>query len=371
MARPRKHYGKWRIRWVDQDGARHSETFDSRQDAEFALQRHEIEVKEVRRGLRGLILPNKTVNDICDYWEERRVPLKRSPKDDRSAMRKHLRPLLGAVRLQDLNVGHADLLRAERSHLHAKTIRNILTLLTTMLNVATELGWLTRAPKLRKPRVPVFSTDFSFLRTKDEIARFLRAAKAEGELPFAFYAAAIYSGMRQGELAGLRWADVDLDARRIVVQRSYDGPTKAGDVRYVPVLDPLLPVLRAWRLMCPGDIVFPNQLGAMQGRCARLFQEIFHRVLDAAGFERAQRNGKRRWYIRFHDLRHTFASHWVMGGGDLFRLQKILGHKTVQMTMRYAHLAPDAFVGDFGRLGTGATTEEGTLLQFPATEVAH
>jgi len=370
MARPRKHYGKWRIRWVDEHRGRHSETFDTFDEAVFAQQKHELEVKEIKRGLRGSIQPNKTVGDICDYWLERRVPLKRSPKDDRSVIKKHIRPLLGDVRLRDLSVGHADLLRAERTYLDLKTVHNILTLLISMLNVAVDLGWLAKVPRIRKPRIPVFSKDFSYLRTREEVARFLRAANAEGELPYAFYATAIYTGMRQGELAGLRWSDIDLDARRITVQRSYDGPTKAGDVRYVPILDPMLPVLRAWRLMSPGDIVFPNQGGRMQGRCARLYQEIFHRVLDAAGFEKVQRNGKTRRHIRFHDLRHTFASHWVTGGGDLFRLQKILGHKTVAMTMRYAHLTVDAFTGDYGRLGAGAPVEEGRVVALPGTSVS-
>ena len=62
--------------------------------------------------------------------------------------------------------------------------------------------------------------------------------------------------------------------------------------------------------------------------------------------------------MRFHDLRHTFASQWVLKGGDLFKLQKILGHQSVQMTMRYAHLAPDAFREDYQRLNgasVGAT----------------
>lgn len=80
----------------------------------------------------------------------------------------------------------------------------------------------------------------------------------------------------------------------------------------------------------------------------RVFCERFRRVLDAAGFEPPK--GKRQaHYIRFHDLRHTFASHWMMQGGDLFKLQKILGHKSTELTLRYAHLSPDAFAGDLGR----------------------
>jgi hypothetical protein len=67
---------------------------------------------------------------------------------------------------------------------------------------------------------------------------------------------AVFTGMRAGELGGLRWDDVDFDKRLVTVQRSFDGPTKAGDVRYVPILDALLPVLRAWRLRCGGGFVF-------------------------------------------------------------------------------------------------------------------
>jgi hypothetical protein len=55
MARPRKHYGKWRIRWVDEHRCRQSETFDTPDEADFAQQKHELEVKEVKRGLRGSI----------------------------------------------------------------------------------------------------------------------------------------------------------------------------------------------------------------------------------------------------------------------------------------------------------------------------
>ena len=136
----------------------------------------------------------------------------------------------------------------------------------------------------------------------------------------------------------------------ITVQRSFHGPTKAGDVRYVPIMDVLRPILRAWQLKAGGCwLVFPNERDGMHAQSARIFQERLHRVLDAAGFPRPPADERAVHYVNFHGLRHTFASHWVMAGGDLFRLQKILGHKTVQMTMRYAHLQPSAFAEDRGR----------------------
>jgi site-specific recombinase XerD len=122
-------------------------------------------------------------------------------------------------------------------------------------------------------------------------------------------------------------------------------------------------VLRAWLLKCPGTVVFPNQAGSMHGESAHIFQEILHRVLDDAGFPKLGEGDHQRRYIRFHDLRHTFASHWMMNGGDLFKLQRILGHKSVTMTQRYAHLAPEAFAADHGRLGGQNALAEGVVVQ--------
>ena len=351
MGKPVKHYGKWRIRWVDETDQRQSANFDDFKEAAHQLRMNELEVEEIRRKVRSPRPPDKTFDELCDYWLKNRAPQKRSENHDQSIIRRHLRPAFGPLLLKDLGVIEVDRFIALQAHLDKKTLSNHLTLLITMLNMAVDLCWLMRVPRIRKPKVRLFEKDFRFLRTEEEIARFLRAAREEGELSFSLYATAVDTGMREGEIAGLRWEDVDFERRLITVQRSFDGPTKAGDVRYVPILDVLLPIMRSWRLRCPGAMVFPNRDGGMYGKSGRIFQEVFHRVLDAAGFPKAERNGKIRRYVTFHDLRHTFASSWVANGGDIFKLQKILGHKSIQMTQRYAHLAPTAFAGDYGRLG--------------------
>jgi integrase len=295
---------------------------------------------------------------LFDYWLEKRAIRKRSQKDDESIIRKHLRPRFGAMRLRDIGVENGDEYLSEKiddAGLSEKTVSNHLTLLTTMLNLATtfKVPWLVRVPKFHKPKIGLFSRDYQWLRSADEVRRLLVAARTEDEHVYVFYSMAVYTGMRAGELAAVEWPDIDFDQRLITVQRSFDGPTKSDRVRYVPILDPLLPVLRAWRLRHPGRPVFTNQRGTMFQPSSRIFQEVLHRVLLAAEFPKVQRSGKERPYVRFHDLRHTFASHWAMRGGDLFKLQKILGHQSVQMTMRYAHLAPDAFKDDYARLGAG------------------
>ena len=352
MSKPTKHYGKWRIRWIDEFGRRQSAVVDDHKAALLELRQRELEADERRRGIRDPAPTERTFVDIAEYWERERIPLKRSGNDDKSIL-KHLRPAFARMKLSAFAgwIMAVDRYRASKAHLNVKTVVNHLTLLGSLLRLAHELGWMPRLPKIRKPKVRLISQDYCFLRTADEVRRFLVAAEQEGEQTLVLYASAVYTGAREGELAALQWADVDFENRLVVIQRSFDGPTKADDVRYVPILDPLLPILRAWRLRAPGRLVFTNRDGRMYQPSSRVFQEALHRVLRAAGFQKVTRNGKERHYIRFHDLRHSFASHWVMGGGDLFKLQKILGHKTVQMTMRYAHLQPTAFRDDYARLG--------------------
>lgn len=371
MAKPTKHYDTWRIRWTDETGKRRSATFTEKKTAELALRKAELEAEERRRGLRPPELQPRTFLDASEYWRTHRAPQKRSQGDDLSMLRQ-LEPHFGKLLLSDRAgwVIAVDQYRTHKARLNRKTVANHLTLLGSILRVAHELGWMEQLPVIRKPRVRLHSTDYSYLRTGEEEARFLRAAVPEGRMVYVLYLTAISTGLRAGELAGLQWADVDFGTRLITVQRSFEQPTKSDDVRYVPILDSLLPELRRWRLEQPGRLVFTNQNGTMLGKCARAYQEVLRRVLDRANFPRIQRGGKERRYIHFHDLRHTFASRWVMKGGDLFKLQKILGHKSMAMTLRYAHLQPSAFAEDYGRFGVGDPAHSGSVVELPVSRRA-
>ena len=318
---PSKHRGKWRARWTDEHGKRQSALFFSKREAEAFERRKKAEVDDVHRGLRAPRGPERTVGDALDVWLENRAKIKRSGKHDKSIIKAHLRPAFGVLKLTAFHTGHTDAFCLERTHLGKKTLNNHLTLLVSVLNYVKDMGWVERVPRIRKPRVRVCDKDFAFLRTSDEIRRFLAAAEEEGPLVFALYATDIYTGLRAGEQAGMEWPQIDLDRRLITVDRSYDGPTKAEDIRYVPILDPLLPVLREWRLRCPSKLVFPNQRGAMQQPSARVFQEVLHRVLARAGFPKRVVGGRERWFITYHGLRHTFATCTV--GWQQLRAQSI------------------------------------------------
>ena len=348
--RPRKHYGKWRIRWTDAFGKRRSETHDDYAEALRALRRHEAEAIEIEQGIRAWTPQEHHFRELVHLWLETRAPLKRSADSDQSILRCHLLPAFGDHHLHQITILEVNRLIA-RTKRKPKTIHNILTLLIAMLNYAVDIGWMVAVPKIRKPVVRQAQSNFRYLRTREDIERFLASALTRGEHVHALYTTAVWTGMRFGELAGLRRTDIDLTKRLITVQRSYDHDTKNHDSRQVPVLDVLQPTLERWLGHGGGPIVFPNRDGRMLGSSPRIAQETLHSVLDAAGFPVTEVDGRKRRIITFHSLRHTFASHWMMQGGDLFKLQKILGHKSTQMTLRYAHLAPHAFSADFARFG--------------------
>jgi integrase len=312
-------------------------------------------VDEIKAGLKDKPVDRRTFKQLAQFWLENRASQKKKPEDDRSILRTHLLPSFGELYLDQITTEHVDKYKTGKmKYLSPQTVRNQMTLLISMLNAAVDMKWLRYVPRIKKPKVP--ERIFRYLCTEEEIKKLLIAAREEDPGVMEVYAAAIYTGMRAGELCGIQWSDIDLDRRLITVQRSYEKSTKTDKIRHIPILDPLLPILREWRLKCHSPLwVFPSQTGTMNIKSGRILQDIFHRCIQRAHLS----------YITFHDLRHTFASHWVMRGGDIFRLQKILGHSDINMTMRYAHLAPDVFKEDYSRLGTTALPE-GKLIKIQA-----
>jgi integrase len=137
---------------------------------------------------------------------------------------------------------------------------------------------------------------------------------------------ALNTGLRRGELFGLRWADVDLVRAIVTVQ---GGGAKSGQTRHVPLNSEAVAVLQAWRPTDadPAAYVFPGDSGAR-------LEDIKSAWLPLVSAAKVPA-------FRFHDLRHTFASNLVQAGIDLNTVRELLGHADLQMTLRYAHLAPE------------------------------
>ncbi|HXB27475.1 MAG TPA: site-specific integrase [Gemmatimonadaceae bacterium] len=162
------------------------------------------------------------------------------------------------------------------------------------------------------------------------------------------FASLIYTGLRIGEALGLEWADVRLSERRIRVHEKGGRRLKtASSQRDVPIAAPLAAVLEQHRTRVrsgPADAVFPSPYGD--------YWRALHR------FQRCVRGAKIA-PATIHDLRHTFGVHCAQAGVPLPRLQKLMGHASPVMTMRYMKHAPESyFAEDAARLAAslqGAT----------------
>jgi integrase len=147
---------------------------------------------------------------------------------------------------------------------------------------------------------------------------------------------AVATGMRASEIFGLLWSDVLYSEGLLAVRAKLKG----GKMRYVPMAPELASELRRFPVVIGEDRIFPPKPGATSGR--QRLEGSFEDLLERARIRD----------FRFHDLRHTFASWYMMNGGDLYELAKILGHSNIKMTERYAKLGREHIAR------TGSTARE-------------
>jgi len=202
------------------------------------------------------------------------------------------------------------------------TVRRYLAALSHTLTIAVnEWQWLDDSPmrkvnKLKEPRGRIrFLSD-------EERQRLLTACQASRNPHLHLVVVlALSCGARKGELVSLRWPDVDLKRGTLTFHE-----TKNGERRAVPLTGQALALMRQHAKVRRLDtaLVFPDA----SGKRALGIREAFEGAVERAGIVD----------FRFHDLRHTFASYLAMNGASLLEIAEVLGHKTLTMVKRYAHL---------------------------------
>lgn len=144
---------------------------------------------------------------------------------------------------------------------------------------------------------------------------------------------ALTTGMRISEIFGLKWDDLLYEEELIAVRAMLKG----GKVRYVPMPRELASEFNRYPAVLGEERIFPPEPGTKRAR--QRVDKSFETILELAGIAE----------FRFHDLRHTFASWYMMNGGDLYELAKILGHSNIKMTERYAKLGRNTWHGRVAR----------------------
>ena len=198
------------------------------------------------------------------------------------------------------------------------TVNRMLCRLRHMLNKAVEWQLLDESPMRRLKFLKKNNARLRYL-SLEECQRLVAACIAPHLK--AIVTVALHTGMRSGEIRNITWNDVDFASGFIIIRDS-----KNGEARHVPMDSALVDLFRSYPRNAKSDFVFTNASGDRLGWIQRGFRD----ALTRAGLSD----------LHFHDLRHTFASQWMMAGGELYALKDILGHKSITMTQGYAHLSP-------------------------------
>ena len=180
----------------------------------------------------------------------------------------------------------------------------------------------------------------------EQIRAFLEAETDEKYK--TLFLVAIMTGARQGEILGLKWSDVDFSKKQISINRTFNHgrfftPKTKGSVRRIDLAPVVVKELAGWKLKSGGQdegLIFPNEAGEPMNY-SNMVQRHFHQALQKAGTDR----------IRFHDLRHTFASLLLNQGTNIKYVQTQLGHSSPTVTLNvYSHLMKSENQEDVCRL---------------------
>lgn len=322
----------YKLRWRDSQGKHRQKTFPTRaerDDFKISLRRLEEEPD------------SRTFEEFSAVYLAEHCRVEKAPSQwraDERDLEAHLIPALGRIPLSELRPEHLLALRTRlatedvgryRRRLSPKTVNNVLTLARRIGAVAVERGLLRLNPfaKVKPLKLPTQTFDYWL---PEELERFCRFCKQLDPAFAELVEVAGKTGLRFGELRGLRCGDLDHEAGRIRVERSWCSktrtfvPPKNKTAATVPMADDVRKLLRTRKLMQGIDPIFDPDLFRNGGHRFEAF---------------CLKTGSR--VIRFHDLRHTFASTLVARGVPIYEVQKLLRHKSIQMTERYAHLAPE------------------------------
>lgn len=263
---------------------------------------------------------NPKFDDIKEKFLRRREHMRSWSRDDlsmRTLLKKFKGKTLMEIRPQDIE----DYIQYRKSEgLSNATINRELACLKRLFSLAIKWGDARRNPvcEVQFLEEPPGRTRFL---SKDEAKRLIEKASDHFK---PILITALNTGMRHGEIVGLTWDQVHIE--NVIDPYVELENTKNNKKRFIPLNEVMINLLINLRENSRNEkYVFPSKRGNQLFRTTKPFKN-------------ALKNTKIN-NLRFHDLRHTFASHFIMRGGDLLTLKEILGHSTMRMVERYAHLA--------------------------------
>lgn len=307
---------------------------------ETATFRRKTDAKEWAKTTEAAMLENRhfksratrkhTLKELIDKYVKEVMPHKSQNAQQQAMQLLWWKEQIGYISLADLTpkviAQHRDVLfrtpvSPDRQRTPA-TVNRYLAALSHALSIAVnEWGFMQENPIRKVRKLPEGAGRTRFL-SEEEITHLLNVCKSSKcHVLYTIVVLALSTGARKMEILGLHWRNIDLKREQITLEK-----TKNRDVRTIPLKGLGLVLLKEMRRVrrLDTDLVFPGN----NPKSPIEFRKHWLKALENAQISN----------FRFHDLRHTAASYLAMNGATLIEISDILGHKTMAMVKRYAHL---------------------------------
>ncbi len=345
MAKVRKRGKSYFLDYYDQYGNRQRQTLlkgISKKDAEKLLRKIQDEISK------GVYIPARQIPvfaDVVKEWlEHKKVNIRESTWSVYEGhARNHFRDF-DSLKIDRITTKSIEqfIVKRQSDGMNIATLRKILVTLGQIFSLAVRRNYITVNPldNAERPRKSGNENDTHSIHvlSPEEIKGFLSQIK---ELKYrTLFNLAIFSGARQGELLGLKWNDVLWDKKQVHIQRTFNNgrfypPKTITSKRKIDIGPQMIILLKEWCIACPvsdQNLIFQTSAGQPLNH-SNLVNRQFLPALKSAGIQR----------IRFHDLRHTYASLLIEQGENIKYIQTQLGHSNPTVTLNvYAHLMKES-----------------------------
>jgi integrase len=289
--------------------------------------------------VRAAKLEERRNTSFAEFWESDYLPsctakTARTVGYETGMARKWLFPAIGEIPLQALTPAMLQSIAAQ-AHKGGKspaTVTKVFGIVSQVWSLAAARGVVAGdCPTKQVKTVRRDNRRMRFL-SEGEARKLLDALQARSPDMHDIALFALFAGLRAGEIHGLTWGDVNLDAGTLYIRDPKNKVSRHAHI--TPEIRAVL-VRRGANGMNRPDYVFPARDGGQR----RWVSDTFERVVEALGFNDGIEDARQK--VVFHSLRHTFASWLVQRGVPLYTVAELMGHTTLEMTKRYSHLAPD------------------------------
>jgi len=267
------------------------------------------------------------------YLEWAKVNKTRAGAEDISRYNCQLRGRFDDKRLNEISSFDLERMKADllKRGLSPASVKHGLVLFRQMVNKALAWGMYKGENPIKGVKMPILQNQRERFLSHEEANLLLEVLKKTSSQLHEMAALALHCGLRAGEIFNLKSQDLDFENGLITIS-----DPKNKESRKAFMTNKVKEILLARVTEKPDELIFKDRRHG--GRIIKISQ-AFRKVVDRLGFNKDVSDPRQ--FITFHSLRHTFASWLALQGETILTIKELLGHKTLAMTQRYAHLLPD------------------------------